>query len=82
MPAWDFVRDGWVHSRIAVVRGVEGDYAVARGADDGLLIPSDARGRVLGERASSGSAGVLLAGLVPEARAERCTAWAATGSPG
>jgi len=76
------VRDGWVHSRMAVVRGGEGGYAVARSADDGLLILSDARGRVPGERAASGSAGVLLAGLVPEARAERCTAWAATGSPG
>jgi len=67
---------------MAVVRGGEGGYAVARSADDGLLIPSDARGRVPGERAASGSAGVLLAGLVPEARAKRCTAWAATGSPG
>src|SRR5206468_12707788 len=24
VPAWDFVRDRWLHSRMAVVRGVEG----------------------------------------------------------
>ena len=65
MPAWDFVRDRWLHSRMAVVRGVEGGYAVARSADDGLLTLSDARGRVLAERASSDSADVLLSGIVP-----------------
>jgi apolipoprotein N-acyltransferase len=65
VPAWDFVRDGWLHSRMALVRGVEGGYAVARSANDGLLTVSDARGRVLAERASGDSAEVLLAGVVP-----------------
>lgn len=30
VPAWDFVRDGRAHSRMAVLRGVEGGYAVVR----------------------------------------------------
>jgi apolipoprotein N-acyltransferase len=68
VPAWDFVRDGWLHSRMAVVRGVEGGYAVARSANDGLLTVSDARGQVLAERASGDSAEVLLAGVVPVGR--------------
>ena len=68
VPAWDFVRDGWLHSRMAVVRGVEGGYAVARSAEDGLLTVSDARGRVLAERASGDSAEVLLAAVVPVGR--------------
>jgi apolipoprotein N-acyltransferase len=60
VPAWDFVRDRWLHSRMAVIRGVEGGYAVARVATDGLLTVSDARGRIVAERASDESADVLL----------------------
>lgn len=65
VPAWDFVRDAWLHGRMAVVRGVEGGYAVARSADEGLLTLSDDRGRVLAERRSGDSADVLLAAVVP-----------------
>jgi apolipoprotein N-acyltransferase len=65
VPAWDFVNDGWLHSRMAVLRGVEGGYAVARGATNGLLTVSDARGRILAERSSGESAEVLLAAIVP-----------------
>jgi apolipoprotein N-acyltransferase len=65
VPAWDFVNDGWLHSRMAVLRGVEGGYAVARGATHGLLTVSDARGRILAERSSSDSPDVLLAAIVP-----------------
>jgi apolipoprotein N-acyltransferase len=60
VPAWDFARDRWLHSRMAVVRGVEGRYAIARIATDGLLTVSDAHGRIVAERASDESAEVLL----------------------
>lgn len=65
VPAWDFVNDGWRHSRMAVLRGVEGGYAVARSASNGLLTLSDARGRILAERSSGDVAEVLLTAMVP-----------------
>ena len=46
-PAWDFVRDGWLHSRMAVVRGVESGVAVARVARSGRATVSDAFGRIV-----------------------------------
>jgi len=68
VPAWDFGKDGWLHSRMAVMRGVEGGYALARCASNGLLTVSDARGRILAERQSGESAEVLLTADVPVAR--------------
>jgi apolipoprotein N-acyltransferase len=53
VPAWDFTADGWLHSRMAVLRGVEGGFAVARAARGGRLTVSDDRGRVLAEAAST-----------------------------
>ena len=53
VPAWDFTSDGWLHSRMAVLRGVEGGFAVARAARGGRLTISDDRGRVLAEAASA-----------------------------
>lgn len=47
VPAWDFHADGWLHARMAIVRGVEGGYAIVRAASDGVLTVSDARGRLL-----------------------------------
>lgn len=52
-PAWDFVRDGWLHSRMAVVRGVESGVAVARVARSGRATVSDAFGRILVEADAS-----------------------------
>ena len=49
VPAWDFVRDGRMHSRMAVVRGVENGFAIARAAEAGRLTASDAFGRVVAE---------------------------------
>jgi len=54
VPAWDFVRDGRLHSRMAVVRGVENGFTIIRAAQQGLLTVSDAHGRIVAE-ASSGS---------------------------
>lgn len=64
VPAWDFVHDRWVHSRMATLRGVESGYAMARTATAGLLTVSDSYGRVLAERASDESDEVLLSAIV------------------
>jgi len=53
VPAWDFVADGRLHSRMAVVRGVENGFAVARSASNGLLTLNDANGRVVAEAPST-----------------------------
>ena len=53
VPALDFIRDGRMHARMAVVRGVENGFAVARAAGQGRVTLSDAYGRVLAERESA-----------------------------
>ena len=45
--ASDFVTDGWLHGRMAVLRGVESGFSIARSADLGILTASDDRGRVI-----------------------------------
>jgi len=65
VPAWDFGRDAWLHSRMAVLRSVEGGFALARVASDGLLTVSDPRGRIVVERASASDGEVLVAAGVP-----------------
>lgn len=59
VPAWDFDVDGWYHSRIAVMRGVENSVSVVRSARDGLLTVSDSRGRLLAEQPSTTAASSL-----------------------
>jgi len=49
VPAWDFTIDGWLHSRMAVLRAVENGFALARSARNGLLTLSDNRGRIVAE---------------------------------
>jgi len=58
VPANDFVKDGWIHARMAVMRGVENGFAVVRSAFNGLETVSDAQGRVLA-RASTVQAGMV-----------------------
>ncbi len=65
VPAWDFDRDAHLCSRIAIVRGVENGFAIARTAQRGLLIVSDAYGRVLGEEASSMAPEPMLVRDIP-----------------
>jgi apolipoprotein N-acyltransferase len=50
VPAWDFTRDGWLHSRMAILRGVESGFAVARAPRLGNLTITDDRGRVIAEQ--------------------------------
>jgi apolipoprotein N-acyltransferase len=64
VPAWDFSVDGWLHSRMAVMRGVENGFAIARAARSGRLTLSDDRGRVVAE-ASSETQDAELVGDLP-----------------
>jgi apolipoprotein N-acyltransferase len=48
-PAWDFNIDRTWHGHIAIMRGVEGGYAIAHAAKYGFLTVTDDRGRILGE---------------------------------
>jgi apolipoprotein N-acyltransferase len=48
-PAWDFGTDGRLHAHMAVVRGVENGFALARAATDGRLTLSDRYGRIVAE---------------------------------
>jgi apolipoprotein N-acyltransferase len=68
VPAWDFRIDGWYHARMAILRGVESGYSIARAAKQGLLTVSDNRGRILLERAGSPAGMVVADGYVPVAR--------------
>lgn len=67
VPAWDFSVDGWLHSRMAVMRGVEGGFTIARAAKQGLLTVSDPFGRVVAEAAAPGEQfSTLVAQVRPE----------------
>ena len=61
VPAWDFTLDGWLHGRMAVLRGVESGFTIVRAAKQGLLTVSNNRGRIL---AQQDAATVPLASLV------------------
>lgn len=67
VPAWDFVMDGFYHGHIAVMRGVEDGFSVARTAKNGLLYVSDNRGRILGETSSASAPFATLLVNVPVA---------------
>jgi apolipoprotein N-acyltransferase len=65
VPAWDFVLDRWAHGHMAVMRGVESGFSIARAAKQGYLTVSDDRGRVLAETRSDSSPFVSLVADVP-----------------
>lgn len=67
VPAFDFDVDGWLHGRMAVMRGVESGFSIARAARHGLLTVSDNRGRVLVQRAGAPSGFVVATVDVPVA---------------
>jgi apolipoprotein N-acyltransferase len=70
VPAWDFNLDGWLHSRMAVLRAVENGFALARSARNGLLTLSDNRGRIVSETATAAGRFVSISGRVNVARKE------------
>ncbi|MEV1015370.1 nitrilase-related carbon-nitrogen hydrolase [Micromonospora sp. NPDC049801] len=59
VPGLDFTSDGWLHSRMALVRGVENGITVVRAAAFGRLTVTDPGGRVVGE-ATAGDAELLV----------------------
>ena len=59
VPALDFTSDGWLHGRMALVRGVENGLVVVRAAAFGRLTVTDPGGRMVGE-ATAGDAELLL----------------------
>jgi apolipoprotein N-acyltransferase len=77
VPAWDFDHDGAWHAKLAILRGVENGFAVARAANNGLLSVSDAYGRVIAVKATAGGGMVTLRADV--ARGPGRTPYAAIG---
>jgi apolipoprotein N-acyltransferase len=69
VPAFDFSLDAWLHSRMAVVRGVEAGFSMARVANRGALTVSDSRGRVVAEARSDAARFVTLVAAIPGGRA-------------
>jgi apolipoprotein N-acyltransferase len=67
VPAWDFVLDRWEHGHIAVMRGVEGGFSIARAAKQGYLTVSDDHGRILAETQSDSAPFAALVADVPVA---------------
>ena len=65
VPAWDFDADGWLHGRMAILRGVESGFSIARAPMQGVLSISDDRGQVLAERSSSSAPFASLVAPVP-----------------
>jgi apolipoprotein N-acyltransferase len=53
VPAWDFGVDRSWHGHIAVMRGVEDGFSIARSAKGGYMTMSDYRGRILAEKRSN-----------------------------
>jgi apolipoprotein N-acyltransferase len=66
VPAADLVYDGWMHGRLALMRGVENGFAVVRPANQGLLTISDAQGRIVARMtAATTGMSVLVADVAP-----------------
>jgi apolipoprotein N-acyltransferase len=65
VPAWDFVDDGWLHGRMAILRGVESGFSIARSAKLGILTATDDRGRILAESKTIGPVFASVIAMVP-----------------
>ena len=65
VPADDFGRDGWIHARMAILRGVENGFALLRSAFDGMETISDARGRILARAPTTRGGMAAIAADVP-----------------
>jgi apolipoprotein N-acyltransferase len=63
--AWDFVDDGWLHGRMAILRGVESGFSIARSAKLGILTATDDRGRILAEQKTIGPVFASVIATIP-----------------
>jgi len=75
VPALDFVADGWLHGRIAIMQGIENGYYVERAAQWGLLTSSDNKGRLIGLKKTSFSKPTILIGNVPIEKEHTLYSW-------
>jgi apolipoprotein N-acyltransferase len=64
-PAWDMGDDGWLHGRMAVVRGVESGMSVARAGRNGIPAISDPAGHVLASADGVHDADAVITADVP-----------------
>lgn len=64
IPAWDFVVDDWLHSRMAILRGVENGFSEVRTARQGRLTISDCYGRAKYETSCAQGQSASLIGEV------------------
>jgi len=65
VPAWDFMVDRSWHGHIAVMRGVEDGFSIARSAKGGYMTVSDSRGRIVAEARSDSARFATLVADVP-----------------
>jgi apolipoprotein N-acyltransferase len=52
VPSWDWEGSERIHSRMAVVRGIENGFSIVRPSKEGLVTVSDRYGRVLAEQST------------------------------
>lgn len=64
VPAWDFTVDDWLHSRMAILRGVENGFSEIRVARLGELTISDPYGRVTSRSNCAGGKPAELTGNI------------------
>jgi apolipoprotein N-acyltransferase len=64
VPAWDFVVDDWLHSRMAILRSVENGFSQVRCARKGGLTINDPYGRVTFETSSANEKSACLIGTI------------------
>jgi len=65
VPGWDINLDRTWHGHMAIMRGVEGGFSVARAAKNGYLTVSDDRGRVVSQTRSDAAPFAMLLAEVP-----------------
>jgi apolipoprotein N-acyltransferase len=76
VPALDFVDDGWLHSRMAILRGIENGMPMARDGSQGRLTLTDASGRIVAETVAPADGPATLIGeLRPGIHRTLYTAW-------
>ncbi len=61
VPAWDFVRDGWMSDRLTALRGVEEGFSIVRTSREGVSSVSDRFGRITAQVVSGPQIAVLRA---------------------
>ena len=64
VPAWDFIKDDWLHARMAILRGVENGFSEIRTARQGRLTISDYTGNVSAEASTAKNNEASLIGEV------------------